>query len=105
MKNLAEAIAKALVDEPELVTVDVVNGKCTTLLTLSVGINDTGKIIGRKGRTVGAIRTILSAMGSKANRRVVFEVEDKRRQASRSPIPLADRQKNTVYGVFTNTAA
>ena len=60
MENLIEYIAKALVDEPEGVSVKCVDDS-TQRYELYVGADDRGKIIGRKGRTANAIRTILAA--------------------------------------------
>lgn len=74
MKELVERIAKALVDRPEEVQIHEVAGEITTAIELSVAKEDLGKVIGKKGRTAVAIRTLLSAAGTKAGRRYVLEI-------------------------------
>ena len=74
MKDLISYIARALVDFPEEVQVDAVEGRHTTVLEIKVAKNDMGKIIGRKGRTAQAIRTILSAASGKTGKRHVLEI-------------------------------
>jgi hypothetical protein len=74
MKDLIEAIAKALVDHPEDVVVNEVDGEATTVLELRVAQPDLGKVIGKQGRTARAIRTILSAAGMKLKKRFVLEI-------------------------------
>ncbi len=74
MKDLITNIAKALVDNPEQVSVAEVRGRYTTVLELKVAKNDIGKVIGKRGQTVRAIRTILSAVSGKAKKRVVLEI-------------------------------
>ncbi len=63
MKELVEEIAKALVDHPEQVIVNAVEGEQVTVLELRVAPDDLGKVIGRQGRTVKSIRTLLGAAG------------------------------------------
>ena len=63
MKELVEEIAKALVDHPEGVQVNAVDGSQVTVLELRVHPEDLGKVIGRQGRTAKAIRTLLGAAG------------------------------------------
>ena len=74
MKQLIEDIAKALVDIPEDVSVQVVEGEQVTVLVLKVAPSDLGKVIGRRGRMAGAIRTILGAAGMKLHRRFTLEI-------------------------------
>ena len=74
MKNLLEAITKALVDRPEEVVVHVVEGEVLTVLELRVHPSDIGKVIGKHGRLARSIRTILSAGGMKNKRRVTLEI-------------------------------
>ena len=74
LKELIYGIAKALVDRPELVQVNVVEGEKTTVIELRVAREDLGKVIGREGRTVRAIRTILNAVATKLRRRAVLEI-------------------------------
>jgi predicted RNA-binding protein YlqC (UPF0109 family) len=74
MKDLLEEIAKALVDNPEDVSVMEVEGEQTTVLELRVRNEDLGKVIGRQGRTARAIRTLLAAAGMKVQKRFVLEI-------------------------------
>ncbi len=76
MKELVEAIAKALVDKPEEVEVKLVEGEHATVLELKVAKEDVGKIIGKKGNHVQAIRTILTAASGKTDRRYTLEILD-----------------------------
>jgi predicted RNA-binding protein YlqC (UPF0109 family) len=74
MKELIEMIAKALVDNPEQVTVSEVEGEQTTVLELRVAQSDLGKVIGKQGRTARSIRTLLGAAGMKLRKRFVLEI-------------------------------
>ncbi len=75
MKELVEAIAKALVDNPEQVQVRAVEGEQVTVLELRVHPTDLGKVIGRQGRTAKSIRTILlGAVGMKLKKRLTLEI-------------------------------
>jgi hypothetical protein len=74
MKDLITEIVQALVDQPDHVLVTEIEGDHTNVLELSVAKSDMGKVIGRKGRTVQAIRTILSAASGKARKRFVLEI-------------------------------
>ncbi|MEE9264156.1 MAG: KH domain-containing protein [Vicinamibacteria bacterium] len=74
MKELLELIAKALVDNPDEVSVSEVGGEQTTILELKVAQEDLGKVIGKQGRTARAIRTILSAAGMKLRKRFHLEI-------------------------------
>ena len=74
MKELVEAIAKALVDRPEEVQVRAVEGSQVTVLELRVHAEDLGKVIGRQGRTAKAIRTLLTAAGVKIRKRFTLEI-------------------------------
>ena len=74
VKDVIEAIAKALVDSPDEVAVKVVDGEATTVLELKVAPQDLGKVIGKQGRTARAMRTILRAAGMKQKKRFVLEI-------------------------------
>lgn len=74
MKELVEAIAKALVDHPEHVSVKSVEGEQVTVLELRVAADDLGKVIGRQGRTAKSIRTLLGAAGMKLKKRFTLEI-------------------------------
>ena len=74
MKELIEAIAKALVDNPDQVAVNAVEGEQVTVLELRVLPSDLGKVIGKQGRTARSIRTILNAAGMKLKKRFTLEI-------------------------------
>ncbi len=74
MKDLIGSIARALVDQPEEVSVSEIEGSHTNVLELSVAKSDIGKIIGKQGRTAQAIRTILSAASGKTRKKYVLEI-------------------------------
>lgn len=74
MKDLIKNIVQALVDHPEQVTISEVEGKQTTVLEIKVAKEDIGKIIGKKGRTAQAIRTILNAASAKVKKRTIMEI-------------------------------
>jgi predicted RNA-binding protein YlqC (UPF0109 family) len=74
MKELVERMAKALVDKPEDVMVNEIDGEKTTVYELKVASTDLGKVIGKQGKTARAMRTILSASGTKIGKRCVLEI-------------------------------
>lgn len=74
MKALVEYIAKSLVDKPEEVQVNEIEGEQTSVLELKVAKDDLGKVIGRQGRTARAMRTILGAASIRSNKRTVLEI-------------------------------
>lgn len=74
MKELVSYIAKALADSPDQVSVSEIDGARTSVLELKVAKADLGRMIGRQGQTVRAIRTILSAASAKTNKRAVLEI-------------------------------
>ena len=74
MKELVELIAKALVDRPDEVRVVEIDGSQAAVIELRVGEGDLGKVIGKQGRTARAIRTILTASGTKLKKRFVLEI-------------------------------
>ncbi len=74
MKLLIELMAKALVDKPDDVAVAEVEGERTTVFELRVDTSDLGKVIGKQGKTARAMRTILSAAGTKLGKRCVLEI-------------------------------
>jgi predicted RNA-binding protein YlqC (UPF0109 family) len=75
-KDLVEYIAKSLVDDPDGVSVNIVEGEKSTILELRVSQDDIGKVIGKHGRIAKAVRTILSASSTKSGKRVVLEILD-----------------------------
>jgi predicted RNA-binding protein YlqC (UPF0109 family) len=74
MKALIELMAKSLVDNPEGVAVAEVGGEKTVVFELRVASGDLGKVIGKKGNTARAMRTVLSAAGTKVGKRCVLEI-------------------------------
>jgi predicted RNA-binding protein YlqC (UPF0109 family) len=74
LKELIEFIAKALVDDPDAVEVEAVEGEKTVILELTVGDGDLGKVIGKDGRTARALRTLLAASSAKHDKRAVLEI-------------------------------
>lgn len=74
MKALVEFMARSLVDRPDEVQVNEIEGEQTTVLELKVAKEDLGKVIGRQGRTARAMRTILGAASIRANKRAVLEI-------------------------------
>ncbi len=74
MKELIEYMARALVDKPEEVAVNEVEGEKTTVYELRVSTSDLGKVIGKQGRTARSMRTILNAAGTKLGKRCVLEI-------------------------------
>ena len=75
-KEPIEFIVKNLVDEPDQVTVNEIEGEKSTILELHVSESDVGKVIGKQGRIAKAIRTILSASATKDGKRAVLEILD-----------------------------
>ncbi len=74
VKTLVEDIAKALVDTPDSVAVNEVAGEHATVFELRVAESDLGKVIGKQGRTARSLRTLLTAVGTKMNRRFTLEI-------------------------------
>ena len=76
MKQVLETIAKSLVDSPNEVQITEINGDKTIIFELRCNGKDVGKIIGKSGKTVGAMRTILNSMAAKEGRKAMLEVVD-----------------------------
>ena len=79
MKELIEYIVKSIVDNPEEVEVTQIDGESTVVFELRVKQEDVGKVIGKKGRTINAIRTLVNATAAKSGMRAMLEIveEDK----------------------------
>ena len=82
LKSLVEYIARSLVDHPDLVDVNEIEGEKTTILELRVAEDDLGKIIGRHGRTAKAMRTVINAAATKEKKRAVLEILESDRPRS-----------------------
>ena len=74
MKELIKYIAQSLVDSPEQVTVEEIEGSHSSVLELKVAKEDMGKVIGKKGKTADAMRLILGAASAKLKKRTVLEI-------------------------------
>jgi predicted RNA-binding protein YlqC (UPF0109 family) len=75
MRDAIEMIVKALVDDSETVDVrEVEQRNGTTLIELRVGPNDVGKIIGKQGKTIRALRSLVRVAGTKKDRRYLLEI-------------------------------
>ena len=75
-KELVEFVVKSLVDAPDEVSVNVIEGEKSTILELKVAQEDVGKVIGNQGRIAKAIRTILSASATRDGKRATLEILD-----------------------------
>jgi uncharacterized protein len=76
VKDLVLKIARSLVDNPEEVSVKVIEGDSNVMFELKVSKSDLGKVIGKQGRTADAIRIILNAMAGKARKKLMIEIVD-----------------------------
>ena len=76
MRETVELIVKALVDDKESVDVREIDRNGTMRIEVRVAPADMGKVIGRQGRTVRALRSIIAAAGMKQRRRVVLDIVD-----------------------------
>jgi len=77
LKDLIKHIVQALVDHPEQVEIKEVKGEHVSVLELKVAKEDIGKVIGKKGRNIQAIRTILSNASGKGGKRTTLELIEK----------------------------
>lgn len=76
MEDLLAYLARGLVDRPDEVSVESFEEDDALVLELRVAEDDTGKVIGRNGRTVNAIRTVMRACGARQDQRVLVDVVD-----------------------------
>ena len=74
MRDIIKKIVKAIVDSPDDVNISEIDGGRTTIIELKVAKDDIGKVIGKKGRTISAIRTLLASAGGKEKIRYVLEL-------------------------------
>lgn len=74
MKDLVQYISEALVDRPEEVHVNVVEGENSIILELKVAADDVGKVIGKGGQTAKAMRKILSAAATKLKKKSLLQI-------------------------------
>jgi predicted RNA-binding protein YlqC (UPF0109 family) len=76
LRDLIETVARALADTPQRVSVSETEHHDTTLIEVTVAPPDVGKMIGRQGRTIQAMRTLAGITGEKLGRKVTLEVRD-----------------------------
>ena len=75
MQKLLEDIVKSIVDKPDEVRVNINESENTIVYELNVGEGDLGKVIGKKGKNVNSIRTLLSASNAKeGGKRAILEI-------------------------------
>ena len=85
IQELVSGLAKALVDDPEAVSVEVIPEAASTVLRLRVASTDIGKVIGKQGRTARSIRTILSAASMKMQHRFSLDIVEEGPGKSANP--------------------
>ncbi len=76
MRELIELIIKGIVDNPDKVEINEIIGERSSIFEVRVDPNDIGKVIGRQGRNIKSIRTIVNAAAQKDDKRVVLEIVD-----------------------------
>jgi len=78
VRAVVEVLARALTDQPDVVRVTESQHKHKTLIELFVAPADVGKLIGRQGRTVAALRTLAATAGEKEGKDVTLEIRESR---------------------------
>lgn len=76
LKGLIEAVARALADQPDAVSVKASDRRGTTVYELQVASGDLGRVIGRQGRTAAALRTLLSSAAEADDQKVSLDIRD-----------------------------
>jgi hypothetical protein len=74
LKELVELIVRALVDEPDAVSVTQIEGSQSVIIEIRVASDDMGKVIGKQGRIAKAIRTVAKAAATRQGKKVVVEI-------------------------------
>jgi len=87
MKAFIEFVVKALVDHPEQVDVREVDGERVVVFELRLNQTDVGKVIGKSGRTITAIRTLLTSAAAKQGKRAMLEIVEPGERPSESAVP------------------
>jgi uncharacterized protein len=87
MKAFVELVVKALVDHPEEVDVREVDGERVVVFELRLHQTDIGKVIGKSGRTITAIRTLLTSAAAKQGKRAMLEIIEPQGQRTETPPP------------------
>jgi hypothetical protein len=76
LRELVELIIKGIVDNPDKVEINEIIGERSSIFEIRVDPNDIGKVIGRQGRNIKSIRTIVNAAAQKGDKRVIIEIVD-----------------------------
>lgn len=76
MKDLLDYLARALVDHPDDVQIEVIEGERSVILQLKVHPDDIGKVIGKQGRIAQALRTLVKAAATKQGKNAIVEILD-----------------------------
>jgi len=76
LKELIELIIRGIVDNPDKVEINEIIGEKTSIFEVKVDSTDIGKVIGRQGRNIKSIRTIVNAAAQKDDKRAVIEIVD-----------------------------
>lgn len=92
MKELLDYVAKQLVDKPDLVRVDEINGEHAVILELQVGGGDIGKVIGKKGRTADSLRTLLAVVSAKQGKRSFLSIVETNGKGNKKLDSLFDKK-------------
>lgn len=87
MREIVEFLCKSVVDHPDQVRVSAVEGDSSLIVEVRVAPEDTGRVIGRNGRIISAIRTLARAAATRQGKRVVVEVIDARPEGGGQPPP------------------
>ncbi|MFN2283974.1 MAG: KH domain-containing protein [Anaerolineae bacterium] len=74
VKDLVEYMTKALADEPDAVNLSEIEGETSIMLELRVAPDDMGRMIGREGRTINAMRSLARVLGAKMGKKVTLEI-------------------------------
>ena len=74
MKELIELMIKGIVDKPDKVEINQIIGEKTSVFEIKVDPDDIGKIIGKQGRNIKSIRTIINAAAQRDSKRVIIEI-------------------------------
>jgi predicted RNA-binding protein YlqC (UPF0109 family) len=74
VKDLVEYIVKALADKPDVVSLSEIEGEASIVLELRVDSEDMGRMIGREGRTINAMRSLARVVGAKMGKKVTLEI-------------------------------
>ncbi len=74
MKEFFEYIIKNIVDHPDEVKVQIIEGNVRTIIEISVGQKDIGQVVGKKGKTIDALRSLSIPIGARLGRKVKLEL-------------------------------